>query len=362
MIRQVRAASYRGPVSVDTPDSHSHYSIDSKKYLGPVSVDTPQRIITEPYDEEEASQDEMKLLDAGKAPLETTSAVQEDIVPKEAVEEDLRDVSTLGGSIMSESEPTTTTTPQRLSHLHPPDVARKLLGAFQCAGDEPNVAETMQKTLQESAVMQRVMDLFYDKTPVPEEPPKPRGPVYDHAFTDRFVHRMTTKGAALLYLQAPGTPGNDTYEWKGRTVAMVLEKGTAGGHKRGPTQPRLEWTTCAGGQTFEVATTSVGLLNILSITTSTQDDSQSEDIGDEDLCFFTITTHQGDVYVFESNSPAERDSLVNGLRNTISRLAFQLIVGDVSATAGLYDYEESKGDLEDQRQQTMNRVAHLMLD
>jgi hypothetical protein len=145
--------------------------------------------------------------------------------------------------------------------------------------------------------------------------------------------------------------------------------------QRESVQPRLEWTTVAGGQTFDVSTTSIGLFNILSISTSVGelDDSQHDEEAGEDLCFFTITTNQGDVYVFESNSSEERDSIVNGLKNIISRLAFHLIVGDVTATSELY-HGESTDDPGDNPaasgnlpalispRQTMNRVAHLMLD
>ena len=413
-VRAKRAASYRGPVSIDTPDSSfQNASMDSSMYRGPVSVDTPNRFSSaipeqpgdiEPFDEQQDRKDSPSagrlpespssppdVFEDSGDPLETSDVqLPLDAAAAAVPPEDALDVSTLGRSIDTDGleaareQQNTTPLEKQGDSGTTPEIARQLLGAFQCASDETpggkqtnTMMETVKQTIQDtanSAVLKRVADLFYDKSAAAAEQVKetPRQ-FYDDSFTNRFIHRMTTKGAALLYLQAPGTPGNDSLDWKGRTVGMVLEKGSSSQQNGGPVQPRLEWTTCAGGQTFEVSTTSVGLLNILSITGSVQalDDSLEEEGEAEGLCFFTITTHEGEVYVFESNSPAERDSLVHGLKNVISRLALHLVVGDATATSELYYADdEDKDDLADNTspgnflnpRQTMNRVTHIMLD
>lgn len=315
--------------------------------------------------------------------------------------EDLRDISTLGASLISEPYPGQAAKPNRFAK-HPPiitieerqseekeGISGHFLNVFQCSPSleeiprltNRNIFESMQNSLQSLAIspnVHKVVDLVSGTVCAKDSAQDKIVPCYDEVFTQRFLRRMTTKGVAVLYLQAPGTLGNHSLDWKGRTVAMLLEKGGSGVSPTDSVQPRLEWTTIAGGQNFDVSTFSVGLLNIMSIASTLErpeDESHSSRGSDDDsledhLCFFTITTHQGDVHVFETNSPEERDSLVNGLRNVISRLALQLIMGDVSAFMELYhdDLHSASPDstalllpVVNQRQM-MNEAAHILLN
>jgi hypothetical protein len=215
-------------------------------------------------------------------------------------------------------------------------------------------------------------------------------PVYlDETSALRFLRRITNNGFVLLYLQPPEDE-TDTDEvnssiddWKGRTVTIMIQKGylstnTVRGyfdqhqqehlvHNR---SPKLEWTTVTGGLTTEATTTSIDLLNIQSI--STNEDVEIDD--DDDLCFFTITSGDGDIHVFETATVEERDRIVNGLKTLIARWSYHVIAGEVTATSELFDTTASSSpernvnvsndDLPSlpNPHLTMNCVAHMMLD
>jgi hypothetical protein len=202
-------------------------------------------------------------------------------------------------------------------------------------------------------------------------------PVYlDEAAVVRFLRRITKNGFVLLYLQAPEGSGDDTNytdDWKGRTVTMVIQKGhlaaRGGGNADGgvemidlPQSPQLEWTTVTGGQTFESTTTSISLLNILSIATN------DDEVEDEDMCFFTVTSEDGEVHIFETATLEERDRIVNGLKTLIARWSFQVIAGDVTATSELFESRVALPPTSDDMPAlpnpnlTLNCVAHMLLD
>lgn len=241
----------------------------------------------------------------------------------------------------------------------PEFLPRKLLNAMQCTGD----------TTLDTAGCQplSVVDLFYDKVCQRREARELKRPYYNEEFTLEFLHLMMVDGITVLSLQPPNTPENPTNDWKGRTVTMVIEPGTTGDDQN--VQPKLEWTTAAGGQQFEVLTTSVSLLGILSIN-SRIDEEKEDDDDVAELCFFTITTNTGDVHVFEANSTGDRDRIVNGLRNVIARLSFHLIAGDATASAELYcDDALPEGGTNPAELPTlakphmvMNRLSHALLD
>ena len=204
----------------------------------------------------------------------------------------------------------------------------------------------------------------------------------------RFLRRIANNGFVLLYLQPPEDE-TDPHEvsssiddWKGRTVTIIIQKGhlspiiTNGYvdqqqnkyliHNR---SPKLEWTTVTGGFTTEAKTTSIDLLKIQSISTNDEDDIDDED----DLCFFTITSEDGDIHVFETATVEERDRIVNGLKTLIARWSYHVIAGEATATSELFDtsssssernMHESDDDLPSlpNPHLAMNYVAHMMLD
>ena len=124
-----------------------------------------------------------------------------------------------------------------------------------------------------------------------------------------------------------------------------------------------------GGVTTEATTTSIDLLNIQSISTNDDDEADDED----DLCFFTITSEDGDVHVFETATVDERDRIVNGLKTLIARWSYHVIAGEITATSELFDsgYKSPEMSLNDSAADlpslpnphlTMNCVAHMLLD
>ena len=140
--------------------------------------------------------------------------------------------------------------------------------------------------------------------------------------------------------------------------------------------PQLEWMTVAGGQIVETTTTTVNLMDILEISTDLEDilldgddDHEMFTPNDEDMCFFTVTTGNGDVHMFEGAHTEERDRIVAGLKTIIARLSFHLIVGDMTAVADLFQSSNTflaeSGFPTDERlvqQRSMDRLAHTLLD
>jgi hypothetical protein len=262
-----------------------------------------------------------------------------------------------------------------------------------------------------------IMDFFYytglcRPTHVsPNSIPQYR-PYYNEQSSISFLHRLTHQGITLLYLIPPATPPhNTTLDWKGRTVVLMIEPGKGSSSF----EPRLEWTTVPGGIHYESETTSIALLEIHSISTNTKrnpygnpladtshpvphyqhDDNESsvheprhmDDDLDSKLCFLTITTNKGDVYILEAPTVEEKNQIVNGLRNILARLSFHLVTGDVAATSELYhnmlsqtaeESSQTEASLRDTParadissddlpplttpHQTMDKITHALLD
>jgi hypothetical protein len=251
---------------------------------------------------------------------------------------------------------------------HIENVAQKLMDSFQCSPEQ--VKQVSKNPIG-------AMSMFYDTMCKPEDfEDNPRRPYFNEDFAKRFVHRMLSTGLSLLHLQPPQTISNTTEEWKGRTVVMKIVPGSTGDSAE--IQPKLQWTTMPGGTVSKAYMTSIPLLQMHSILTagqqiapeeiSTVGDGESE--ADEDMCFLSITSASGKVYVFEANSVNERDDIAIGLRNVISRLAFHLVAGDHKASTELYEDDRTiqedaePGDLPAlaNPRLNMNRMAHLLLE
>ncbi|GAX20757.1 hypothetical protein FisN_7Hh068 [Fistulifera solaris] len=357
-----RKATYQGPVSVDSPDNSENGSV----YSTPPLPDHGVKHTASSTD---------SLLEEPPAIVDNVpdTPVLDNAMP---VDEESRDAATIDDTIMNDDD--LSKKPEGDSSSVRDNVARKLFGTF-CADDVNFGAPShFRYTFREISLsknpVRRLIDLFYDNACTSGNLEESDRPYFDEDFTLRFIRRMTTKGVALLYLQAPGTVGNRTSDWKGRTVAMHLRKGSPDPNEHEAVQPRISWTTVIGGQTHDALTTSIDLFDIVSIKSSSRDElltNQGLEEEREDFCFFTITVSNGQVYIFESNTLDERDSLVNGLKNVISRLAFQITVGDVSALKELYLEEDVlasnaalTGDLPvlPNPMQAINRIAHIMLD
>jgi len=191
-------------------------------------------------------------------------------------------------------------------------------------------------------------------------------------------------------------PENDEYEsplladqatanWSGKSAVMNFKPGSC--YADNDAQPKLTWTTMRGGvnDNKKAARFSVPLLAVQSISTFQETICEGDELKEneytetssgvnlsqlednDDICLFAITTHQGDVQVFEAASVQQRDLLVTGLKNVMARLSFHLILGDVGASSELY-YEEEKnpppGELPSFSSpiKNMNRIAHALMD
>lgn len=245
------------------------------------------------------------------------------------------------------------------------EVAKSLMGTFQCT---PEQIQKIQKN-----PIQGAMSMFYDGLYESEEAEEnPRRPYFNEDFARRFVNRMLTNGMSLLYLQPPQTTSNPSDDWKGRTVVMKIVPGSTGTQEA--IQPKLQWTTMPGGTVTKSYMTSIPILRIYSVLTANQNlvpvDSTTADLDDNDLCFVSITSASGKVFLFEANSVRERDEIANGLRNVIARLTFHLVAGDQKASTELYNddraiqEETEPGDLPAlaSPRLNMNRMTHLLLE
>ena len=258
------------------------------------------------------------------------------------------------------------------------ETVQKVVETFRCHPDL-----TPQQILSNPT---NVMNLFYDTllcVPAKDPAAERQRPYYNEAFTKEWLRQMTNVGMSILYLQPPRSPGNElSDEWKGRSVQLSIVPGGTSSSDPDAIQPKLQWSTMAGGKSSLVVTTSICLLHIHSILTTTssteggsfsgidmqdeEDDEYRESASNtQNNCFLTITSERGQVHMFEAESEEARDRLLNGLRNVITRLSFHLIAGDARASVELY-HENPTGDGELPRlpnpRLNMNRIAHALLD
>jgi hypothetical protein len=175
------------------------------------------------------------------------------------------------------------------------------------------------------------------------------------------LQEATQTGIPLLYHCANTTTKGDG--WTGKSVVMRIRLGNSHGVKL--VQPQLQWTAMGGGHA-QVVTEGVDLLDIQNVLDSADGDDIRDDGGLEDMCFFSVTSTTGDVYLFETSSYEERDRVVNGIKNLIARLSFHLAAGNEGVSAELYseDYGQMSGDLPSLRTptQSMNIISHAFLD
>mmetsp|Transcript_737 Transcript_737/g.1726 ORF Transcript_737/g.1726 Transcript_737/m.1726 type:complete len:191 (-) Transcript_737:15-587(-) len=187
-----------------------------------------------------------------------------------------------------------------------------------------------------------------------------------------------------MYHLPPDDP--DAEGWTGRSVHMHVLRGSRHGAKLA--QPRLEWSTPGGFSrtgSSDVLKVSLDLLDILSIVDSLGDDSDEDmqqldgdGVAEENLCFFSITTTRGDVHILEAVTFDERDRIVQGIKNAIYVLSYNLVVGgddddddgddDNSAMRAFYHKDElsdsTSGELPSLRtkRQHAYEITHAFLD
>jgi hypothetical protein len=215
---------------------------------------------------------------------------------------------------------------------------------------------------------------------------------------------MLNVGYTLIY----HTSIDDEY-WVGRTVNLIYRPGICS--TRTITQPVIEWKTMIGGKSTVVETRTMKLLNIDAISTSnasgaekrstptSNDESPNPssgnvikwggggggggttsdtatnwcsstlalgemgDLEDEFDCFFTITSQDGEIHLFEALNTEDAQRIVAGIRCNAYRLSNLLIEGNSNAL--MNDFYDNTGEPTETRlsaPEAMNRLSHAFLD
>jgi len=182
---------------------------------------------------------------------------------------------------------------------------------------------------------------------------------------------MLNVGYALIYHQ-PADPvleglddDEEDVDWVGQSVTLIMRPGSCTSFS--VEQPKIEWTTMGGGTQRGIQTTSVGLLDIHSITNSSMNDDgdpiQPDDENfEEDMnCFLTITTKEGAVHILEAISSNASQRLVSGIRNMTARFTNEMVRGDKHVLLEFFNSPPSRGQPLTQ-DQVLARLSHQFLD
>lgn len=179
------------------------------------------------------------------------------------------------------------------------------------------------------------------------------------AFSD--IQGLLNEGFTLLY----HTAVDDDDDWIGRTVNFNFKPGVCTSKKI--VGPAIQWTFFGGGKGVNgTETVSIDLFDIDAITVSNirndLDPINSEEYEDELDCFFSITSKQGDVYMFEALSPEESHRIVSGIKNISFRMSSQVIAGDSKAVADFFDNSQEPEDTHLRKNAAMLKISNAYLD
>lgn len=212
---------------------------------------------------------------------------------------------------------------------------------------------------------------------------------------------MLNVGYTLIYHKSI-----DDENWVGRTVNLIYRPGICS--TRTIIQPVIEWKTMTGGISTVVETRTMKLLNIDAISTSnargderqptlTSNDGSLNpssgnvyawggdsgttrdattnwcnstlapggmgDLEDEIDSFFTITSQDGEIHLFEALTTEDAQRIVAGIRCNAYRLSNLLIEGNSNAL--MTDFYDNTGEPTETRlsaPEAMNRLSHAFLD
>jgi len=209
---------------------------------------------------------------------------------------------------------------------------------------------------------------------------------FDEKFASEFLHGMLNVGYTLIYHKSM-----DEENWIGRTVNLVFRPGICS--KRTIIQPVIEWKTMIGGKSKCVENRTLTLLNIDAISTSNSRGNEKRpaspenntgsggdtatldwcnstlalgemgDSDDEFNCFFTITSQDGDIHLFEALNSEDAQRIVAGIRCNAYRLSNSLIEGNTNALmTDFYDNSNEPPETQLSAPEVMNRLSHVFLD
>lgn len=198
---------------------------------------------------------------------------------------------------------------------------------------------------------------------------------------------MTNVGFTLVYHKAV-----DDESWVGRTVNMVFRPGACSSQKI--IQPAIEWNTIVGGKSNVVETKTLNILNIDAISNNNDRDAtklsslpipakppaphQNKDVEtsmsmcslsftpaeeEEFDCFFTITSQNGEIHLFEALNMDECFRIVAGIRYSAQRLSQILIEGNSSVLmSDFYDNSREPEELRLTQNEVLNKLSNAFLD
>lgn len=115
-----------------------------------------------------------------------------------------------------------------------------------------------------------------------------------------------------------------------------------------------------------VETESIGLFQIDAVVVSNirneLDPGSSQQYDDELDCFFSITSQNGEVFLFEALSAEESQRIVTGIKSVIFWLSSHIIEGDSKAVADYFDNSLEPPESQLRRNAAMMRISHAYLD
>lgn len=79
-------------------------------------------------------------------------------------------------------------------------------------------------------------------------------------------------------------------------------------------------------------------------------------------CFFTITSEEGEVHLFESLSSEESNRIVAGIKNVAARYCSQLIAGDSNSVADFFENSQEPVETQLSMDEAMLRVSNAFFD
>lgn len=204
----------------------------------------------------------------------------------------------------------------------------------------------------------------------------------EEKFALNFQNELMKTGVRLIYHECPTTA--ESTDWVQSTVKLFLRPGNCqGAHPL--RQPSLLWAALPVVSRMKVSVVDLDIIspfnnekgwNMLSLmdvhSILCDEGDRGEDVGGggqgRASSFFSITSSNGAVYVFEAPSSEARYYVVRGLRLVISRLTYRMIVGDATIIKELFSSEDAAaqrtGDLPSLTKpwKGLSNVVHDLLD
>jgi len=296
--------------------------------------------------------------------------------------------------IVEDEEPTVAPAPadQQVTENPAKAAVNKILtAAFACAGEDMDkCAETIGTTLSKNPYFGKQFEThFGSHFGIREE--VDLDSMFDEKSGSEFLHELANVGYTLIYHISV-----DEDSWVGRTVNLVFRPGVC--NSETIVQPAIEWNTMVGGKSNSVDTKSLKLLDIDGIAPSnvregedkqkiapksmpipamppTKDEKDANrlmcnlsfpPVGGEDEfdCFFTVTSSDGEIHLFEALNSTDCHKIVAGIKYNAQRLSCLLIEGNENDLMSDF-YNRTSTEPDDTsltNSDVMYRLSHAFFD